>query len=51
MQKSGMFGLALFSDGALILHRVDYGPVKGRRANTAVCAGGKYVFLKTGIFK
>ena len=23
---------------ALILHRVDYGPVEGRRANIAVCA-------------
>ena len=45
MQKSGMFGLALFEEGALILHRVDYGPVKGRRVNTAVCAGGKYVYL------
>ena len=36
---------------ALILHRADYGPVEGRRANTAVCAGGKHVFLKTGLFK
>ena len=37
--------------GALILHRVNYGPAKGRMTNTAVCAGGEYVFLKTGIFK
>ena len=36
---------------ALILHRVDNGPVEGRRANTVVCAGSKHVFLKKGIFK